>query len=159
MWLSALDYVKTRCVSLVLVFVVTLMMVASLIVTSYLAYYVRDHSGFYIRSFNSLFSLVIFSLVFAVAYLYLPRRRIDPRRAILGGLITSFLFVAGKEVIALYFSSAAFSSVYGAAGSLVVTLCWIYYSSLVLFVGAQVTKLIHFKGNKYSVAIESPTIM
>jgi membrane protein len=58
-----------------------------------------------------------------------------------GGLVTALLFVGGKQLIALYVGRTALASAYGAAGSLVVMLVWVYYSAQVFFLGAEFTKV------------------
>jgi len=58
-----------------------------------------------------------------------------------GAFVTSFLFEIGKQIIGVYLGRATFGSAYGAAGSLVVLLVWIYYSAQVFFLGAEFTKV------------------
>jgi membrane protein len=80
--------------------------------------------------------------------------------AIVGSLFTSFLFLLGKYLIGLYLSTSTSISIYGAAGSLILLLLWIYYSSILLYFGAEFTKvyaLNHGHGirpNSYSVRVE-----
>jgi membrane protein len=80
--------------------------------------------------------------MFSLTFHYLPDQRLEWRRAIQGGAITAILFVFGKELIGIYLGSAALGSAYGAAGSIVVFLIWVYYSALITFVGAQVSSLL-----------------
>jgi membrane protein len=80
------------------------------------------------------------STLFAAIFKMRPDAVVDWKDAWFGGRITGVLFVAGRYVIALCLTYTAPASIYGAAGSLVLLLLWVYYSSLVLFFGAALTK-------------------
>lgn len=90
---------------------------------------------------NLLLSFTVITFLFAMAFKLLPDVRIAWRDVWLGAALTSLLFAVGKTVIALYLGRSRVSSVYGAAGSLVVILVWVYYSSQILFFGAEFTKV------------------
>jgi membrane protein len=72
---------------------------------------------------------------------FLPDVKIRWRDVWLGAFVTALLFALGKFLIGLYLGNSSVSSVYGAAGSLVVLLIWIYYSALILFMGAEFTQV------------------
>lgn len=91
---------------------------------------------------GDLVSLLVYVLAFTLMYHYLPDRRVHWRQAFLGGAITTALFVLGRWLIGVYLAEAAPGSAYGAFGTLVITLLWIYYAALVFFVGALVTAVI-----------------
>jgi membrane protein len=90
-------------------------------------------------------SMAFYSLVFTMVFRYLPDKRQAWLCAFKGGVITATLFVAGKELIGMYLGRSAIGSAYGAAGSLIVLLVWVYYSSLITFVGAQVSSILMWK--------------
>ena len=90
---------------------------------------------------NYLLSFAIITLLFAMIYKILPDTKIRWRDVWIGALITSVLFVVGQLLIGLYLGHAAVGSTYGAAGSLIVLLLWIYYSAQVLFFGAELTQV------------------
>ena len=90
---------------------------------------------------DSVTSFVIVSLLFAAIYRYLPDVQIRWRDVAVGAAITAILFTAGKWLIGLYLGHVAIGSTYGAAGSFVVLLIWIYYSALISFFGAEFTKV------------------
>lgn len=90
---------------------------------------------------NFLVSFVLITLLFAMTYRILPDVRIAWRDVWLGSLLTSLLFVIGKTLIGLYLGRTGVASAYGAAGSLVVILLWVYYSSLIFFFGAEFTRV------------------
>ncbi|GAB2494439.1 YihY/virulence factor BrkB family protein [Arenimonas alkanexedens] len=85
---------------------------------------------------------LMYALVFTLLYHYLPDRRVRWRRALLGGVITAALFVAGRWAIGLYLAQAAPGSAYGSFGTLVLLLVWMYYAALVFFVGALITAVL-----------------
>ena len=83
------------------------------------------------------------STLFALLYRILPSTKIRWRYAFVGGVVTALLFSMGKFLIGWYLSQAAPGSVYGAAGSLVVILFWVYYSAQVILLGAEFTGVFH----------------
>lgn len=89
---------------------------------------------------NLLLTLGISLLIFAVIFKVLPDAKIRWKDVMSGALITAFLFMIGKFAISFYISQTKVGSTYGAAGSLVVLLVWIYYSSIILYLGAEFTK-------------------
>jgi membrane protein len=84
--------------------------------------------------------LGITSLLFGVIFKVLPDARIKWRDVMAGAFATALLFMLGKFVITFYINHSSISGAYGAAGSLVVILLWVYYSSAILFFGAEFTK-------------------
>ncbi len=90
---------------------------------------------------NTVVSLGVITLLFAMIYRYLPDVKITWHDTWVGAAITALLFVLGKLGIGLYLGSSSMGSTYGAAGSFVVLLVWIYYSSAILFLGAEITQV------------------
>ena len=88
---------------------------------------------------DSLVSIGIISLLFALIFKYLPDAKIKWKTVWAGAIITSILFVLGKLLLSFYFGQANPASTYGAAGSIVLVLLWVSYSCLILFFGAQFT--------------------
>jgi membrane protein len=80
-------------------------------------------------------------LLFAMIYKYVPRQSIAWRDVWIGAAVTAFLFAVGKFLIGLYLGRSSFSSAYGAAGSLIVLLLWIYYSAQIFLLGAEFTRV------------------
>lgn len=89
---------------------------------------------------NLVLTLAISTVIFAVIFKVLPDAKIRWRDVIAGALVTALLFMLGKFGISLYISQTKVGSTYGAAGSLVVLLVWVYYSSIILYLGAEFTK-------------------
>lgn len=89
---------------------------------------------------NMVVTLIVISLIFGVIFKVLPDAIIKWRDIILGSVVTSILFMLGKLGISIYIGQSNIGSTYGAAGSLVILLLWTYYSSLILYFGAEFTK-------------------
>ena len=83
---------------------------------------------------------VVITLLFAAMYKWLPNLYLEWRDVILGAMLTSLLFGLGKYLIGVYLGTAGIATTYGAAGSLVVVLLWVYYSAQIFFLGAEFTR-------------------
>lgn len=86
-------------------------------------------------------SFAVITLLFALMFKLLPDVHVAWRDVWLGAAVTSLLFTAGKSLIGLYLGKSSVASVYGAAGSLVVILVWVYYSAQIVILGAEFTKV------------------
>lgn len=92
------------------------------------------------QGLNTLVSLGVVTLLFAMIYQFLPDVNLRLRDVWVGALVTAGLFNVGKFLIGLYLGTSGVASSYGAAGSVVVLLIWVYYSSQVVLLGAEFTK-------------------
>ncbi|WP_050808333.1 YihY/virulence factor BrkB family protein [Asticcacaulis biprosthecium] len=97
--------------------------------------------SFAVHFLHNLVSFVIITLVFAMIFKVLPDVHIQWRDTWIGAAITAVLFAFGKLLIGTYLAHSAFTSTYGAAGSLIVVLVWIYYSTQIFFLGAEFTQV------------------
>ncbi|WP_372752529.1 YihY/virulence factor BrkB family protein [Mariniflexile sp.] len=88
-----------------------------------------------------LISLVFIYILFAAMFKYLPSKHIRWKAVRVGAALTAFLFILGKYVLSYYFGKTEPGSTYGAAGSIIIVMLWTSYSSLILFYGAQFTKI------------------
>lgn len=91
--------------------------------------------------FSLLLSLAVSALLFGLMFKVLPDATLSHRDAIVGALVTATLFAVGKYLIGLYLGRTAASSSYGAAGSVVILLLWVYYSSQIVLIGAEFTRI------------------
>ena len=113
-----------------------------------------------IMIFENAISLLISTLLFAVIFKALPDAKIKLKDVLIGGLVTAILFMLGKVGIGYYLGQSDLASMYGAAGSIVIIMIWVYYSSVILYLGAVFTKCyaMDFGGkvlpNDYSVWIK-----
>jgi membrane protein len=87
------------------------------------------------------FSFALVTGLFALIYKYVPDVRILWRDVWAGALMTALLFTLGKSLLGIYLGKASVGSSYGAAGSLVVLVVWVYYSAQILFLGAELTQV------------------
>lgn len=94
---------------------------------------------------NMVVTLLVISLIFGVIYKVLPDAIIKWKDVALGAVVTATLFMIGKVAISIYIGKSDVGSTYGAAGSLVVVLLWTYYSSIILYFGAEFTKAFAMK--------------
>jgi membrane protein len=128
---------------------VVFLLVASLAVSAALAavttwlggYLPQGLSGGVAHTLSFVVSLAVITALFAVILKVLPDGRVAWRDAWIGGAVTSILFTIGKTALAFYLGKAAPGSAYGAAGSLVLIVLWLYYASLILLFGAEFTKV------------------
>lgn len=113
-----------------------------------------------VYTFNLLVTFVSISLLFAIIFKVLPDARIKWKHVRIGAVTTALLFMAGKFLISYYLGHSKMSSVYGAAGSIIVILLWVYYSSIILYFGAAFTRVYaihkgsHIYPDNYAVWIE-----
>lgn len=113
---------------------------------------------------NLVLTLGISTLIFAMIFKILPDANVKWKDVFLGAFITAILFLAGKFAISFYVSQSKVGSTFGAAGSLVVLLIWVYYSSIILYIGAEFTKCYAVKygskiyPNDYAVTVQSVVV-
>jgi len=100
----------------------------------------KDVSVILFYILNQVVTLVVISLIFGVIFKVLPDAIIKWRDVLFGSVVTALLFMLGKFAISLYIGQSNVGSTYGAAGSLVILLLWTYYSSIILYFGAEFTK-------------------
>jgi membrane protein len=91
---------------------------------------------------NAAISFLVVMVLFAIIFKELPDARIRWRDVVIGAVISACLFVAGKYAIGLYLAYSSVASIYGAAGSLVIVLIWVYYSAQVFLLGAEFSRAV-----------------
>lgn len=94
-----------------------------------------------LKGINLGITLIVISALFAIIFKFLPDVKIKWRDVRSGAIFTALLFMLGQYVISLYIQYAAKSSTYGAAGSIIVILLWIYYTAAILYIGAEFTQV------------------
>ncbi len=137
--------IRSRVVSLAAVFGTGFLLLVSLAVSALIGGIVEtanqvDVLAPMLALLDLLASVAVISVMFALMFKFLPDVEIGWRGVWFGAVVTAILFVIGKFGIGLYLSMSDVGSVYGAAGSLIVILAWIYYSALILFFGAELTQ-------------------
>ncbi len=134
------SFIMRRLVSFGMVLTFIFISIVSLVVSSLISGFFSEDSGALLL--NLCLSFFVFSLLFSAIFKWMPDRKIPVDTALRGGILTATLFILGKYFIGLYIGQAALGSAYGAAGSLVVLLVWVYYSSLIFFFGAEVASVL-----------------
>ncbi|MGI8965854.1 MAG: YihY/virulence factor BrkB family protein, partial [Limisphaerales bacterium] len=102
-----------------------------------------------------MFSFLVISMLFAVLFKFLPDVKVRWRDVAVGAVLTSFLFTVGKFALGYYFTKAHVESAYGAAGSLILILLWVFYSAQILFFGAEFTQ-VHARHQKGQLPLPDP---
>ena len=139
------QFIKKRLLSFGMVVGICLLLLSSLVISAVLAGLtgalgdsVPLLAG---QVLNVVLSVVISTVLFALAFKVLPDVELQWRDVWIGAVITAVLFAVGKSLIGLYLGHSSFSSTYGAAGSLIVLLVWVYYSAQIIFFGAEFTQV------------------
>ncbi len=138
---------KTRLFSFGLILSIAFLLLVSLVISTVLSsvsnWMQADSSGFMIVLFqilNFIISLAVISTLFALMFKILPDAKITFRQVLIGSIVTGLLFTIGKTALAFYFSKAEPGEGYGAAGSIILILLWVSYSSMIMFYGAEFTR-------------------
>jgi membrane protein len=132
-------WIQKRLLSMGMVLTLGFLSLVSLLASTVLSYFFGEAGDFW-KALNFVVSLAAFAGLFTLILRYMPDRHLDWRNAFRGGVVTALLFSAGKSLIGLYLGQSAVGSAYGAAGSLMILLVWVYYSALIVFSGAELTK-------------------
>jgi membrane protein len=141
------EILRTRLLSFVLVIAISILLLASLVLSTVLAAISAFFQGLFPITaeiwplVDFCVSFAITTILFAMIFKILPDVYVKWSDVWIGAAVTAALFAIGKIVIGLYLGRSAFLSVYGAAGSLAVLLAWVYYSSQILFLGAEFTQV------------------
>jgi len=136
---------RARILSVGLILGVGFLLMVSLLISAALAALGAWLGTFMVRwnvilpAVDLLLSLSLATVLFAMIYKYVPREEIAWGDVWIGGLVTACLFSVGKLLIGLYLGRSSLSSAYGAAGSIMVLLLWIYYSAQIFLLGAEFT--------------------
>lgn len=93
------------------------------------------------QALNILVSFLVTTALFALLFKFLPDVKLFWRDVVTGAIVTAVLFTAGKHLIGLYLGQSSTASSYGAAGSVILLLLWVYYSSQILLLGAEFTRI------------------
>jgi membrane protein len=136
---------RTRLLSFGLVLGLGFLLLVSLLVSATIAALGDWNHGFFegrealLQALTFAISFVVTTFLFAMIYKFMPRARIAWRDVWVGAAVTSLLFEGGKVLIGLYLGKTGVASAFGAAGSLVVLLVWVYFSAQIFLLGAEFT--------------------
>lgn len=139
-----LNLLHTRLLSFGLVLVLAFLLLVSLVISAALAVlerYWNDKNAIHLLAgLSSLFSFGVIAALFAVIYKTLPRVRLSWRDVAIGALGTAAMFSLGKFAIGVYIGNSGVANSFGAAGSVIALLLWVYYSAQIFFLGAEFTR-------------------
>jgi membrane protein len=138
-----------RVLSLAMVMAIAFLLLASLVVSTALEafheairqWFVSGVTAFVVRAANVTVSFLLITFLFGAIYKVLPDAKITWRDVSVGSVVSALLFVIGKFLISFYLGRSNIGSTYGAASALAIILIWVYYASLVVFVGAEFTQV------------------
>jgi membrane protein len=152
---SVLTFARERFFSFALVVGVGFLLLVSLVINAGLAAAGTALDGHFkfpewtAQATSTIVSFIVAAVLFGLVYKIMPDVDLEWRDVALGSLMTSFLFNGGKLLVGIYLGKTGLASAYGAAGSLVVCLFWVYYSALIFFLGAEFTQVF---ANRYGSA-------
>ena len=146
--LNRKSYLIKRAISLGIFSIIGFTLILSLIITmlinifgNYLVALFGSASVYIVFAINRIIIIAIVAMLFTFMFKYLPDGKVKWKDAIKGAIFTSVFFMLGKAAIGYFLGHFQVTSTYGAAGSLVVLLLWIYYSSVIIYFGATFTKV------------------
>jgi membrane protein len=169
-----MGWVRKRVLSLGMILTIGFLLIVSLAVSTAIQAMLGGHppedgsgggtvGATFWAMLNAVVSVGVFTVLFGLMFRFLPDARVDWGDVWQGALLTAILFTVGKWAIGTYLGMASVGSAYGAAGSLLVLLVWVYYSCLILFIGAEFTQVWAKRSGKpiepdeHAVALERST--
>ena len=141
-------FLLNRLLSLAMVISIGFLLLVSLVIDTVLVVIQNGLSKilagwtlYLVGALNIVISLAMIALIFAILFKVLPDAKIKWRDVWVGSVITTALFTLGKFLIGFYLGNSSVNSAYGAAGSLVIILIWVYYSTIIFLFGAELTSV------------------
>jgi membrane protein len=141
-----LPILKARLFSFGLILAIAFLLIVSLVISTAIAAFseliqidTSENFLVVVTILNFLFSFLVISTLFALMFKILPDAKVKWKHVWLGAIVTGLLFTIGKAALAFYFGKADPASIYGVAGSIILILLWVSYSSMILFFGAEFT--------------------
>lgn len=139
---------QNRFLSFSLIISLGFLLLASLLInlvmdalSSRIEHFLPAITGLLLKGLNLAITAVVISALFAIIFKFLPDVKIKWKDVRIGAFFTALLFMLGQYLISIYIQYTAQGSVYGAAGSIIVILVWIYYTSAILYIGAEFTQV------------------
>ncbi|AFY00582.1 YihY/virulence factor BrkB family protein [Bdellovibrio bacteriovorus] len=132
-----MGFVKDRFLSMGLLLGFVFLTITSMILTTTLTLVLPEQDGWFWQSLVFVITLMVFSLLFTAIYRFVPTDKASWKRCAVAGVTSAVFFNIGKTLIGLYLGTAGLEKSYGAAGSIVVFLAWVYYSGLTLLVSYE----------------------
>jgi membrane protein len=144
-WLA---FLKNRLLSSSLIISIGFLMIVSLLINGaiqafmdIISRYLSSLTEIILLVLNLVITFLVITVLFGIVFKFLPDAKIKWRHVRTGAIFTAILFMVGRYGISLYIEKTATASTYGAAGSIVVLLLWVYYSAVILYIGAEFTEV------------------
>jgi membrane protein len=136
-------FIRARFLSFAMILGIGFLLLISMVISMVLSALtgMLPMPGFMAQAVNFAASFIVITLLFTLIFKVLPDAKVRWRDVWIGAVFTALLFTVGKHLLGLYLGQASTTSSFGAAGSLVLVLLWVYYSSLILFLGAEFTQV------------------
>lgn len=140
--------ILTRLLSFSLIISIGFILTASLILNAlvtafghFISRFISSYSIYIIELTEGVLSFVVSAFLFSLVFKILPDAKIKWKDVLLGGVVTAVFFTLGKMGISFYVAKSNLTSLYGAAGSIIILMVWVYYSAVILYLGAEFTKV------------------
>lgn len=167
-----LKLIQNRFVSFSLIISLGFLLLASLLInvvmnaiSEWITHFLPVLTTFLLNAVNLGITLIIISVLFGIIFKFLPDVKIRWKDVRTGAFFTAILFILGQYLIGLYIHYTAKSSAYGAAGSILVILVWIYYTAAILYIGAEFTQVYaeaigsHIEPADYAVSVQQTEVL
>jgi membrane protein len=167
-WLA---FIKNRLLSSSLIISLGFLMVVTLVVNGaiealmdVIRQYFSSIAEVLLYIINLVVTFVVITVLFGIIFKFLPDAKIKWKHVKTGAIFTAILFMIGRYLIGLYIAQTATESTYGAAGAIVVLLVWIYYSAVILYIGAEFTQVYteafggHIEPAEYAVHVQQTEV-
>ena len=140
--------ILTRVLSFSLIISIGIIMIVSVLLNTLvnafgkiISNYLENYSSYFIEITEAVLSFFITGFLFSLIFKILPDAKIRWKDVLLGGFVTAIFFTIGKIGIGFYLGKSNLTTLYGAAGSIIIFMLWVYYSSIILYLGAEFTKV------------------
>ncbi|WP_258138380.1 YihY/virulence factor BrkB family protein [Mucilaginibacter phenanthrenivorans] len=164
--------IQNRFISFSLIISLGFLMLVSLVLSvimtalsSWIGHFLHAITTLLIKGINLGITFIIISILFGIIFKFLPDVKIKWRDVRTGAFFTAILFMLGQYAINVYIQYTAKSSAYGAAGSILVILVWIYYTAAILYIGAEFTQVYaeaigsHIEPAEYAVSVQQTEVI
>lgn len=137
-----ISYLRNQFLSLGLVLGFAFLSIVSLMVTTFISMLYPSNEVLFWQAISQIINFLLFAFIFTAIYRFVPSDRLSWRQSFISGLISTLFYLFGKSVISSYLATAGIGSLYGAAGSLVVFLAWVYYTAFMILLSYEIS--LHF---------------
>ncbi len=153
-----MGYLRNKFWSLGLVLGFAFLSIASMLVTALITVFYPNGEGLFWHGMSFIVNFFLFTALFTSIFRFIPSEKLDWRHSLFSGAVSTVFYLIGKSLISLYLGKAGLGSPYGAAGSLIVFLAWVYYTALTLLLSYEICRNILFLNDKKNQPIGKPPV-